>query len=116
MKAKQYASNFIEKFNKPCDELPIENIKKEIGILGNAFLKEYDIIRIARNIDKGSKEQSLVNLIKEFNEKWKKMAYIINEYFIKKFDVTIMAYSGFLKIIQLQSSVCVDLIYRYKIK
>jgi len=66
MKAKEYATQVINDIPYITD---IENVTKVIGILGHNFMVELQSMIKARNIGYNSNEQSLVNLVKEFNEK-----------------------------------------------
>ncbi len=109
MKAKMYAKEFNSQFTT-SESYNEKNLTKQIGILGNSYMREFDNIRIARNIGQGSEKQSLINLINEFNEKWQKMTFIINEYFAHKFNVSMFDYNGFKNLLKITSPVYIDIL------
>jgi len=112
MKAKEYATQVINDIPYITD---IENVTKVIGILGHNFMVELQSMIKARNIGYNSNEQSLVNLVKEFNEKWKKTALLINTETEKKFGVPIVKYNGFINYFKTINSDAESLINRYSI-
>lgn len=115
MKAKQYAKDFIEKFEGCYDDFPVKEIKKETGDLGIKFLTEFQDMCKARNINAGSKETSLINLVKEFSKKWKSMALIINTFINNKFEYTVFRYDGFVELFKASEPDFIYLLEKYNI-
>ena len=114
MKGKKYAFDLIEKIEQA--EKDRERLSQVLGQFGNDFVKEFDEMRIERNIGKGAKEQSLVNLINEFSRKYVKICQMVNEYFANDFDgLRIMRYRGFLKMLRLINPGYIDIIKRYNL-
>jgi hypothetical protein len=71
MKAKEYAKRVTVHTDK-------ESAKAELKQVEHDFLIEFDNLLKARNIGINSKEESLINLIKECDNKWRNTAQLIN--------------------------------------
>lgn len=113
MKAKEYATQVLNDIPFINDT---ENVNKVVAKLANDFMVELQSMIKARNIGFNSNEQSLVNLVKELNEKWKKTALLINTGTEKKFGIAILKYSGFIDYFKTINKETTELVNRYQIQ
>jgi len=117
MKAKIYIKNYLSDFQNRCfNEIPIDEIKTKSGELAVNILSEFHEICKARGIKKGSTEIALVNVIKEFNHKWKIICFGVNNFFEKTFDISVLKTEGFLELFKASEHKLEYLIDMYCIK
>ena len=116
MKGKSYINKYLSDFENRCfDDVPFKDVKAKSHVLGMNFLTDFHELCKARNIGKGSTELALVNIIKEFNQKWKNVSFGINTFFEKTFEISVLKNEGFIELFKASENNLSYIIEKYNI-
>ncbi len=117
MKAKEYTKKILEQIDTINEIETIDDVNKLNEIAKNFlcdFMSDFKSIMNARSINEKSNPKALINLIKEFDVKWNKIAIDVNLQTEIKFNMGFLKYGAFENFLKSEINGMAELLSMYK--